>query len=114
MKYWRLYNSAEKEVGFVPQINEPVFDGLYDDENQLWNCYKKPIDRYTIIPHAHLYKRAKLTDMMSVGFASGNLFISDKFRQILQAFSTQGVEFVDTQIITKKGERIKWRSTTNV
>ena len=84
MKYWRLYNSAEKEVGFVPQIIEPVFEGYYSDKNQLWNIFLKPIENTTVIPKGHLQKRAKLTDLMSVGFAAGNLFVSDKLRIIIE------------------------------
>ncbi len=66
MKYWRLYNSAEKEVGFVPQIIEPVFEGYYTDNNQLWNNYLKQIDNSTIIPKGHLHKRARLTDLTHI------------------------------------------------
>ncbi|RZL39910.1 MAG: hypothetical protein EOP00_27330 [Pedobacter sp.] len=107
IKYWRLYSSAEKEVGFVPQIIGPVFKGLYNDKNQLWNTYLKPIDPTTIIPKAHLQKKAKITDLMSVGFASGNLFVSEKLKQIIKPFNTDGIQFAETEIITKTGEYIK-------
>ena len=102
MKYWRLYTSAEKEVGFVPQIVEPVFDGLYTDNNQLWNIYLRKIDDNTVIPKGHLQKKAKLTDLMSVGFASRNLFVSDKLREIIEAYPNEGIQFAETEIITKK------------
>ena len=107
MKYWRLYNSAEKEVGFVPQIIEPVFEGYYSDKNQLWNIFLKPIENTTVIPKGHLQKRAKLTDLMSVGFAAGNLFVSDKLRIIIETFPKKGIQFADTEIITKNGECVK-------
>jgi len=107
MKYWRLYNSAEKEVGFVPQIVQPVFEGYYTDENQLWNTYLKKIDESTIIPKGHLYKSAKLTDLMSVSFANAQLFLTYKLREIIEQFQTVGVQFADTEIITKKGEIVK-------
>jgi hypothetical protein len=107
MKYWRLYNSAEKEVGFVPQIVDPIFDGYYTDENQLWNQLFKKIGKTTIIPKGQLQKKAKLTDLMSVGFSSGDLFLSEKLRQILEAHNVEGVQFADTEIITKKGDNIQ-------
>ena len=107
MKYWRLYNSAEKEVGFVPQIVEPVFEGYYTDNNQLWNTYSKKIDENTIIPKGHLQKKAKVTDLMSVGFASGNLFLSDKLHNIFGNYCSEGVQFADTGIFTKNGDMIK-------
>jgi len=107
MKYWRLYNSAEKEVGFVPQIVEPVFEGYYTDDNQLLNKFSKQIENNTIIPKGHLHKRAKLTDLMSVGFGSGDFFLSDKLRIIIELFPFMGVQFVSTQIITNIGEFVK-------
>ncbi len=107
MKYWRIYTSAEKEVGSVPQIVDPVFNGYYTDSNQLWNNYLKKIDKNTIIPKGNLQNRAKLTDLMSVSFATGNLFISDKLRNIFEHYSSEGVQFADTQVITKNGHKIK-------
>ncbi len=107
MKFWRLYNSAEKEVGFVPQIVEPVFDGYYTDKNQLWNMYLNPIDTSTIIPKGQLHKRAKLTDLMSVSFGAGDLYLSNKLRAIIESFPTIGVQFADTEIITKTGQYLK-------
>ncbi len=107
MKYWRLYDSAEKEVGFVPQIVDPIFGGYYTDENQLWSIGSRPIDNNSIIPKGHLHKKAKLTDLMSTGFASFNLFVSNKLRQIIEAYPMEGIQFADTEIITKTGEHIK-------
>lgn len=107
MKYWRLYNSAEKEVGSVPQITEPVFEGYYTDDNQLWNNIFKKINNTTVIPKGHLDKRARLTDLMSVSFLSGQLFVSDKLRNIIEGFSTAGIQFANTEIITKTGEHLK-------
>jgi hypothetical protein len=107
MKYWRLYTSAEKEVGFVPQIVEAIFEGHYKDENQLWNKVFKKIDKNTIIPKGHLHKRARLTDLMSVSFGAGDLFTTDKLRNIVQKYSQLGVQFADSEIVTNKGEIIK-------
>jgi hypothetical protein len=107
MKNWRLYYSSEKEVGFVPQIIEPVFEGDYTDNNQLWNNYLKQIDNSTIIPKGHLHKRARLTDLMSVGFGAGDLFLSDKLRKIIELYPIIGVQFADTEIITKTDARLK-------
>ncbi len=107
MKYWRLYSSSEKEVGFVPQIVEPVFEGSYTDKNQIWNNYLKKIDNATIIPKGHLHKRAKPTDLMSVGFGSGDLFASDKLKTIIGAYKNVGVQFANSEIITKNGEYLK-------
>lgn len=107
MKYWRLYNSAEKEVGFVPQIVEAVFEGYYTDSSQLWNIYRNKMDKNTIIPKGHLHKKAKLTDLMSVSFCSGELFLSDKLRIIMEGFKAVGIQFAATEIIIKTGERLK-------
>ena len=107
MKYWRLYNSAEKEVGFMPQIIEPEFEGLYTDANQLCNNYSKKIDSTTIIPKGHLHKRAKLTDLMTASFLSGDLFASSKLQTILNKYSIEGVQFAESEVITKTGEQIK-------
>lgn len=102
-----MYNSAEKEVGFVPQIVEPVFEGYYTDSNQLWNIHFQRIEANTIIPKGHLHKKAKLTDIMSVSFLNGQLFFSDKMLSILEASHYKCIQFVKTEIITKTGERIK-------
>ncbi len=107
MKFWRLYNSAEKEVGFVPQIVQPVFDGQYTDKNQLWNIHVKQIDNAIIIPKGYLHKRAKLTDLMSDSFLNNQRFVSEKLRKIIERYPCKGIQFADTEVITPKVGKIK-------
>ncbi|MBK8710276.1 MAG: hypothetical protein IPL97_00075 [Niastella sp.] len=106
MKFWRLYNSAEKEVGFVPQIIQPIFQGQYSDQNQLWNVYTGKIDDSTIIPKGHLHKRANFTDLMSDGFLNNQRFVSNKLRSIIEKYPAEGIQFVHSEIFTKKAENI--------
>ncbi len=108
MKYWRLFNSIEKEVGFVPQITEPVFKGNYNDPKQLWNLYFRKTDEInTIIPHGRLHKKAKVTDLMSVAFLSGDLFISKKLYDILSEFKVSGVELKKSATILSTGSSLE-------
>jgi len=108
MKYWRLYQSAEKEVGFVPQIVEPIFNGNYNDPNQLWNnMFNKLDNNFIEIPKAHLHKRAKFTDLLSADFTSDNLFISNRLKDILDHHKKIGVQFFKSEIFDKKGMSIE-------
>lgn len=107
MKYWRLYSSAEKEVGYAPQITDPLFDGQYNDPDQLWNLHSKPFSPKTKIPQGKMHKKAKLTDLMSASFLSSQLFVSDKLRKILESSILKGVEFATTNLITNTGVSVK-------
>ncbi len=108
MKFYRLHNSAGPEVGFVPQVVNGIYPGKYDSPNALGMPGRKRADSNTEIPGGIIHKRAKLTDVMSVAFLSGELFVSPRLADIILESKCEGVQFVGTELVLKNGDKVMY------
>jgi hypothetical protein len=108
MKYYRLHNSAGPDVGFVPQVVQGIYPGKYDSPNALGMPGRKRSGSNTEIPGGIMHKRAKLTDLMSVAFLSGEFFVSPRLAHIILGSKCEGVQFVGTRLVLKNGNTIMY------
>ena len=107
MKYFRLYNSVEKQVGFVPQVHDAVVDfNIYDPASAYHVNFSKASEN-TLWPIAKLSPKAEKTDLISSSFMSlsNKLLISPKLYQIITNYETKGVQFIKSKLITKSGRK---------
>lgn len=103
MHYYRIFESAdEKIIGVYPQISNAVYLSTYDSPNALGMLAFEKAKPTTEVPKGVLSKKAKLTDLLSVSFLSGQLFISNKLENIFQEYSKEGIEFIATSLIIDK------------
>ena len=100
MNYFKIYESAdEKVIGMSPQISNAIYPTTFDSSNTLAMLSFSKANSFTEIPKGTLNKKAHLSDLMSVSFFSGQLFISHKFYNILKIPPGKGVEFLKTSLI---------------
>ncbi|QEC43589.1 imm11 family protein [Pseudobacter ginsenosidimutans] len=55
------------------------------------------------VPSGYFHEKAKQTDLVSVTFASSQLLISQKLKEIIVASNHFGIEFFQTELIGKSG-----------
>jgi hypothetical protein len=106
MKYFRINNASDrKAIGFYPQVSEGIYPTTRDSSNALGMLlYNEKATSNTEIPKGMLHKRAKLTDFLSVSFLSGSLFLSERLKNIITKYSSQGVQFLNTSIVVREKE----------
>lgn len=98
MKYYRLYHTNnEKIVGKYEQVMEGIYNFNVKDEYFIGNIkwHLKKIEFIPLVPDLILWKKAKITDMISVSIMGthGGLVISDKLKNILQKNNYKDVQF---------------------
>lgn len=102
--FYRINNSSDdKIVGFHPQVNRIGDD--YDNTNPYGMTkllFEKSGNKVSI-PCGYFHEKAKQTDLVSVTFASSQLLISQKLKDILLSSNHYGVEFFQTEMIGKSG-----------
>jgi hypothetical protein len=106
MKYFRINNASDgKAIGFYPQVSNGIYPTTRDSSNALGMLlYNEKVKLNTEIPKGILHKRAKLTDLLSVSFLSGSLFLSERLKSIITEHSCKGVQFLNTSIMVREKE----------
>ena len=70
--------------------------------------YNQRIGDNTIEPTGQLHKTPKLTDQMSPSFLSSQEYVSAKFKNIVDSFTSNGFEFIKSAVILKSGQPITY------
>ncbi len=106
IKYFSIENTLnEKNIGKIPQVKEVNHNcHIWDNPNFIDRYPFTKIEMSPILSNAVLYAKAKQTDLIhtnSIGFPSGSMLISEKFKTILENFNCFGIQFFSTYIIHK-------------
>lgn len=99
--YYILNHSLNlKTVGKFPQ-SENITNVDYENPQHLENIFFKKIDFEPIVPIPILLKKSKITDLISNVNAtcSGQLIISEKLKNIILKYRTEGLQFFKTHLI---------------
>jgi hypothetical protein len=101
MKFFLVaYSSEEKTIGFFPQVSQGKVPVSVDDPRFLSAFMSKKTSAETVLPEYILYKKARLTDLVSVSFpgSTGNLAVSLRLASIVQKSRHTGLEFLPTKL----------------
>jgi hypothetical protein len=107
MKYYRIENSIHVNIiGTFPQIQDGEVPTTINHPLALSALLFEKATAETQVPRGRLDKKAKLTDLLSASFSglSGRLVVSKRFKEILEGFSSEGVEFLKSSVLTSKGK----------
>jgi hypothetical protein len=109
MKFYRIFESAEqKEVGFVPQVINGIYDFDRNGPGSYTHLSYSKATEDTLWPKHKLYGRAKRTDLVSVVYFSSQLLVSDKLKDILANSACDGLQFIPTTLYTAKGKELEY------
>ncbi len=110
MKYYRIYHSTGKDVGYYPQVVHSEFSFHVDDINSSVKLAFSEANDKTLWPVPKLHGKAKKSDLISISSMSLSvtLFISIKLYNILSNVQFKGVQFIKSKLITKTGQDEYW------
>lgn len=105
MQYFFINESLNiKEVGIYPQVEEAIYScDVWNEPKFVDRITFDEIDFEPIMAKAVLRKRAKQSDLISAGIIGFHLklLISEKLKNILEAYRTSGMQFFRSPIIYK-------------
>ncbi len=104
MKYFQIHNSCNfKEIGFAPQVHSALVEYNIYEKNSSYNLNISKSSTETLWPIPKLSNKAKITDLISTSFMGLSQFVmSDKLKNIILKGNVNGIEFIETKLITKK------------
>jgi hypothetical protein len=101
MKYFLVaFSSEEKTIGFFPQVSQGQVPVSVEDPRYLSAFMHRKTSAETLLPEFILFKKARLTDLLSVSYpgATGNLVTSLRLASIIQKSRHIGIEFLPTKL----------------
>ena len=106
MTFYRIGHQIEKKlIGYFPQIQEGIVPTTVHDPRYISYYMNRALSQDVLVPELILYKKAKLTDLLSASFMGlvTNLVVSLRLAGILQKANRFGIEFIDTKLHFQNG-----------
>ena len=106
-KYYRLHQSISSNIvgRKYPQVERVFIPTTWDDKLFIQSYVGVKAPPNVLVPTGHLYKGAKLTDLISassVGFVL-NLVVSEKLKLVLEKYEMKDIQIIKTTIVDAGG-----------